>query len=389
MAAWVYQLMSGRVVSNSPNGICFIGAMNRDYVCLSRLDSNIRDMVLASRPGKSVDFSETAISEDENSEILHHLPQDSCRSELGGSGFNAIRSAALLGALLRLGFVGVVGHVDGTYPHWNFLNEKNIEVDFLKKENRPCANSMSFSYDGDRTLLTTTGANSLAAEYFDIKRYEISEYLSTFSKVHVTSFLDVKTTEKLAELIELTLQKDVPLRISVDPGAVWVNNLSDAAKRVIATASLLHLNEREFAVLGGRLRDEREKSVAERIARMMRDGEKTIVLRKHKSVTVFNMSSGRMNSFVVENHHLLSDSAVVDPTGAGDTLTGLLLAISESEIMTTSLAASLAMSATVEKLKHPGAIQEEDLSRAFSKKLGPLNLSLGQKTSGHEGLSDE
>lgn len=370
-------------------GICFIGALNHDYVCACKMPESIRRSVVFDDPKRQIDFSETAISDEKNASILAELPKHLCRSELGGSGFNAARSASLLSSYLRLGFVGVVGSIDENFPHLEFLRRKNVETEFLRTESLPCACSISFTFDGDRTLLTAVGANILAGEYFSASRSRLASYMGTFSTIHVTSFLDNYSTEQLAELLEYALRHEANLRISVDPGAIWVDNLSNAARRVISTASVLHLNEKEFARLGGRLRDEEEVIVAQRIARMMADNRRSIVLRKHKSVTIYDVSSPDCHSVTVDNQIILSNSEVIDATGAGDTLTGLLLAILESDLMAMSLAASLSMNATVEKLRHSGAITEQDLSLGLNRRIGPLKLSSGMPSFDRGDKSDE
>jgi len=371
--------MSQRKSKNSipgfPHGLCFIGAMNHDLVCQSKMPRAVRSILQESYSGRTIEFSETTVSDADNERIVSLLPMEQCRSELGGSGFNAVRAASLLRSVLRLGFVGVVGKINSEYPHLDFLKDRSVETTFVSASPKPCACSTSFSYDGDRTLLTAIGANMEAGTYFSDKRSEIASYLQSYSTVHVTSFLDDFSTRCLAGILEDAILSSPQLKISVDPGSVWVSQLSEAIESIISSATTIHLNEREFSTLGGRLRDEDEKLVVVRIANMMRQGPKTIVLRKHKSVTIYDVNSTDVRSMLVENRILLSDSEVIDATGAGDTLTGLLLAAMEADVIRSSLAASFAMNVTVEKLRHSGAVNIQDLERGFRSKIGPFEPS--------------
>jgi ribokinase len=186
----------------NPDGICFVGAMNHDIVSRSRMPSDVRTLLLSRHNANSVDFSETAISDEDSERILDRLKDVKYRSELGGSGFNAIRSATLLGSNVRLGFVGVVGHINNAYPHIDFLYSQNVEIPFLRQEQSPCARSISFSFDGDRTLLTALGANTRAAEFFISLNSLVSNYLLSFSTIHVTSFLDSRTIDSLGKILQ-------------------------------------------------------------------------------------------------------------------------------------------------------------------------------------------
>jgi len=357
-----------------------MGAMNIDLIVRGLSKDDIRKTVSSLDLGKVSSFSETAVSDAIARELSESLSMHDHRFELGGSAFNAARSAALLSFDVRLGFVGVAGSSNASQPHKLELKKLGVETEQVFFSETEPARSISIVSDGDRTLLTSIGSNADAAFYFEKFRAEIAKYLGSFEIVHVTSFLEKDTTKSLANiLVDGSMGHDSRPEISVDAGSVWVDDLSEDVRCILSCASILHLNEREFDKLGGRLKNESDEDVASRIFGMMHNRlRRTIVMRRHHEIRIFTCDELSCRGADVQNR-VIDNRSVIDPTGAGDTFSGLMLASKASSVVSFALASFLSMAVTRNKISHAGPVTEEDLREGL-KQIWTNTFDLGIRT---------
>ncbi len=352
-------------MSLNNHGLAFVGAMNRDIIMRGADISEV--LSLAVTHGNIAKPFEETIVADHLCENLIGKFENKFDMQLGGSAFNAARAAELFSSNTRIGFVGVAGREGDRYPHLDYLASTSIEHKWIKKSGKIVACSACFEHDGDRTLLTSVGANSDMSEFLSSNWHLLREYLGSFKHVHITSFFDDETPKTLNLLVAEVLEFNPAVEISIDPGSDWSRNPSSAVKGLISKASVIHLNEREFSVLGGKFPGEKDNMVAMRIAGMMRDGvERIVILRRHDSVTLFCLGrNGIASQEQVKNKVLLSSESVVNATGAGDTLAGVLMGIVTSPLVGFTLAAAVSMRATVSKISHEGPVDNRDVRLAL------------------------
>jgi sugar/nucleoside kinase (ribokinase family) len=349
-------------------GIAFIGAMNIDCIVHKIERAELSQIAAQIGSKRLVSFAETVVSDEEMRVLLDNLDGLDYRFQLGGSAFSAVRAANLVQDQIRLGFVGVSGKFGGNYPHLEFFNQHGIESGFVEATEKPPATSLSFVYGGDRTLVTSLGASAEVADLLEKRGAEVARYLATFDSVHVTSFIDNRTVEKLAETLELARQISPSVQISVDPGAIWTSNKVRPAQRVFREADVLFLGEAEFSELGGKLKHEAELDCASRIFRLMRQSlQGVIVLRKPRSSKIFVQGPQKLSEHSIQNSNQISSSDIFDPTGAGDTFSGVFLALLASRTFWMSIASAASMVAATEKVQHFGEVAPEDLVRGLRK----------------------
>ena len=89
---------------------------------------------------------------------------------------------------------------------------------------------------------------------------------------------------------------------------------------------------------------------------------------------------GTLRQAVIRNQYCLPDELVVDATGAGDTLTGMLLAVSVSPMLQIALGARLGMAVATAKLAHSGPLSDADLHRTISEAIGDLTMGFMDET---------
>ena len=257
---------------------------------------------------------------------------------LGGSAFNTIRALSSLSQEFVLGFVGVAGRTglsaintgneEPTFEQWF----KNHRVESLiRTSNAPSGKCISVVDAGRRELRTTPGANLEAAIYFADNVNEIARYLARSRIVHVTSFLDPLTPEKLRDALKAAVQLNPRLLISIDPGYEWCKTQPNAVCDMIAMSEVLFVNQSEFRLLAD---DEfgslSEEAAVMQIQQMQKQksfpGPKSILVVKHDNEVGLWCRIGPTYVGWSYPHAVLDLKDITDATGAGDVFAAGLLA---------------------------------------------------------------
>lgn len=356
------------------SGIVCIGALNHDTVVLG---SPPPDMLADIQAEVSyVPYTETVITDSLAEQLSTELSKSdlSASDQLGGSAFNVLRVLLPFSSHLRLGCVGVAGAVSGRHAHIEYLDDREVETHFIERSERPAARSVAFSADGDRTLFTSSGANIEAAEAFRDAKMALGPYIASFQIAHVTSFLDSKTPEVLADIIEEALILNPKLVVSIDPGHQWSSTPSGGVQRLLTLSSILHLNAQEFGLMGSRVGNEPEHLVAARIRPLMRKRSGCrLVLRRHDSVVLYlDDESGRQFRAEIPNENLLPSTDVQDATGAGDSFTGGMLAILASPVLQFVIGARVGALVASTKVREQGPLSPDAVVEAVERVVGSL-----------------
>jgi len=167
--------------------------------------------------------------------------------------------------------------------------------------------------------------------------------------VHVTSFLDPRTPQRLRAALEAVRQRSPATVISFDPGHVWATNPTPDIAGIVRLADFLLLNQREFQSLGGHRAGDDETGVAARLLGQARAGA-TILVKKPSGSTTFTRDDGRVHYA----HSALTPDEVADATGAGDVFAAGLLAVIASDRRQVELGSRLGMALARHKLRHVG-----------------------------------
>jgi sugar/nucleoside kinase (ribokinase family) len=296
---------------------------------------------------------------------------DSFRIEtfMGGSAHNAIRTLAQTRLGLRLGFVGLAGRVPivGMSSLTEFdvlgIDRSMVALD----PDRLSGVCLSFIADGDRTMFTHPGANARFADYLSRLKQEMVDYLALARVVHVTSFLDDATPEKLLNLLTAVKKQSPGTRISFDPGHVWSAAPTSAVRGILALTDYLLVNDKEFSALGHRSPDDTDESTAAKLLSALGSGQNIVILKQAEGITFFQLEheSVRVDMYPQPP---LPVHEIQDSTGAGDVFAAGLLAVLADEHRQIERGALLGMRLARHKLKHGGSQSSTaypEITRAF------------------------
>ncbi|MFF3560639.1 carbohydrate kinase family protein [Streptomyces sp. NPDC002574] len=255
--------------------------------------------------------------------------------ELGGSAFNALHALARLGRGLRLGYVSVAGRspLDAVDP-LALLDGLGIDRSLvLPDPERLCGICLSVYDEGERTLLTHTGANTGIAGHVRRHFDEIAGTLARARVVHVTSFLDPDGGAALRGLLTAVRERSPRTIVTFDPGHAWSTAPSDDVLAMAAASDYLLLNGREFTDLVPLLPGLRGTAVVKYPDR--------VEVRRPGSVERYA-------------HRPLPDGEIEDATGAGDVFAAGVLAALAADRALLGAGVRLGTALAAHKLRHVG-----------------------------------
>ena len=301
-----------------------IGALNVDYIADLDVDLGARVLVQSQCPQLRW-HSETCIEQQQFSAIKRLLADKICGFRLGGSAFNALRTLRICSPQARLGFCGAFGPVDGEIDFAKWFSSHGIDTSFVGKGvSTSSGGCLALEHGGERTLLTTRGANDLAkaeiARFFGASAAAIAPP----SIIHASSFLDVETASELLKGLEVLRAKNPTLEFSIDPGANWSERYrSDASVRsLIDAATLIFVNLEEFDRIWGCV-EPTLASLSRRIGLGVGPPMAKILLKLPGSLTLFDPHG---NILGMHEHRKLEPAEIIASTGAGDVVAGAYIA---------------------------------------------------------------
>jgi sugar/nucleoside kinase (ribokinase family) len=349
-----------------------IGALNVDYIASSTgvpvgvdtppLMSRLRDLVVQETGSFEVG-TETSVDEKTIYAALEEVSTVSLDATLGGSAFNAIFTLTQMQLGLRLGFVGVAGSapVPGLSSLVQF-DRLGVDRRFVRADtSQLCGICFSYTELGDRTLLTFPGANARAARYVDEEFDALVAYLRTARVVHVTSFLDPDTPDRLLALLTAVKHASPQTLISFDPGHEWSVNPTAAVEGLVRLSDFLLLNDAEFRALGRFSPCDTDQTVAANLLGRFDSSRAVVIVKRNDGILSFRAGDGAV---IVDRFAQvpLAKEEIRDATGAGDIFAAGLLGVLASDRLKVELGCCLGMRLARHKLSYVGARRHAELA---------------------------
>lgn len=322
--------------------ILAIGALNIDRIFYVTISSALRSALSAICP-QIAWGGETLVDEEIFIEIGKVLNRQPTHVQLGGSAYNALRAANAIGLGQRLGFIGSAGEEPAAAGFFDWFERNHISVPFTTRARGLLTGGcISLEDRGERTLLTTRGANDRTSDMLAMNMAAVAAWASSASMVHLSSFLDDRSPAVLAEFLGSCRDRNPSLRVTIDPGAHWAARHADdsSIQELLGRADLLFVNQQEFdAIWGGGEQPPGDRS---RRVRTGNGPSVAILLKRPERLTLFDRTGAVLKD--VEHIRLTKDE-LVNTTGAGDVLAGAYLAGLQDPRLTTTrrLAAATAV----------------------------------------------
>jgi len=299
--------------------------------------------------------------------IMSLLGPDSFRATLGGSAFNTIHAMAALNSGIKAGYVGVAGHTNRSGLNFvELMQELSIDNRHVGICSDQCSGlCVSINHQGARTFLCYPGCNNKMADYLLENYKAILQYLIKARILHITQFADARSQIILARIIQDAKRKNPSIKISCDPGYMWINNLTPAVISIIKIADFLFLNTIEFNLLGGGENDTSDSEKADGIFAQYGMQETSIIVKKESEIKIYCRSNKKIieQSFEIK---VISNEQISDATGAGDMFAAGFLTIQLSKGKATPEAVELGLRFMRAKLSIPPEKLYSELALIFS-----------------------
>lgn len=294
--------------------VVFVGALNVDHLVVVRSEP---DEIIEDILAKNFCIGgEKSTSPEHIMSISQLLTGYEVVRQLSGSSFIALHALSGLGLPLKLAFVGVEGTTDlGNRAFSNWFNARQVNTRFVFEEaGMPAATCVAITYKGQRSLLTSPGANVIAGRLFEQVEGQLVEFIASARHVHVTSFFDDDTPEIVLRIVAKAKLMNAYLSVSLDPGYRWVTTKRDLIERFLAVSDVAFFNPTEFDTFFD-TDSEREARLTTVLAN---SGSLTRVVRKDVDrIETFRSIMGRIAGFR-RDHLAIPTRQIVDDTGAGD-----------------------------------------------------------------------
>jgi sugar/nucleoside kinase (ribokinase family) len=300
-----------------------IGMINVDYIVDSRIETQRPMLPTAFEPG-----SDRVAREYEIQHAVEQMKKYHPKLSPGGSALNAIVAAVSTNADIRGGAIGVCGQPENElafdFRSWFGLLE--IDDRFVSYTSDLPGTCLSYSLNGERSMLTWPGANRALDEYVGQNYSELLSYLGRARIVHISGCANGASPDRLSDLIGELKARHPAVTVSCDPGAIWTRpDRPESAEALLRLSDIIFLNTREFETLAMRLPNMSDTD-AGRYA-MQRYGAKhaMLVLKRYDRVEVFSLPARELVVQLYTNSEVLEPMEIVDDTGAGDVFAGGVL----------------------------------------------------------------
>ncbi len=317
-----------------------VGAVNLDYIIDSR---RVADRVGADEPVSFDGFTyggERSATGAEIEAALRRLEPLGPVPSPGGSALNTLATIAASGAPVSLGYVGVRGSepIDGfSFPEW--FASLGIDDRFVAPAEDVTGICVSYTDGGQRSMLTTDGANRRIMDHIADHADELAAYLGGAELVLVTSFANLTDIGPLVDLIRAVTTDSPAVQICVDPGALWsIGDVPAGIDDLLDLADVVLLNRQEHAVYNDR------------------GPGQTVLVKAAEHVEMYGPASpsdsGAMRRY--PNPQVLAADEVVDDTGAGDAFAGGFLPSLVLDDLSVADGVELGFALATEKLRWAG-----------------------------------
>lgn len=283
-----------------------IGAVNLDYIIDSR--QPVESGGEPSNVLAGFDYGgERAATADEIRTALQALRPLHPVFSPGGSALNTVASIAAANVPVTVGYVGVRGSApEETFSFPDWFSSLNIDDRFVGEIDDSVGVCISYTDGGQRSMLTTDGANRSIMDHLERHSDELLTYLQQAKVVLVTSFANLTDISPLVSLLQALRDSAPDVQICCDPGALWmVEAAPTGIERLLELSHWLLLNRHEYDRYAKRSGTDAPATG-------------TILVKGADRVDVFAAEGGQIIHRSVPNSEILAPEDVIDDTGAGD-----------------------------------------------------------------------
>jgi sugar/nucleoside kinase (ribokinase family) len=333
-----------------------VGALNVDYIASASSHRRRDPDALTEILDRFEHGVESLVEDQVTYDVLEQLGgRETLAPSLGGSAFLTIHAIAQMRLGLQLGYVGVCGRSpDPTLSAVRVMDRLGIERTAIRQDRtRTTGVCVSYISEGERTLLTSLGANEGFASYVREEFDQLATYLSRTRFIHATSFLDSESPGRLYAVIEEAKRRNAEVRLAFDPGHMWCVEQPEDAMRLLSLTDYLMLNYREFQALGGLGEFATDDAIAEAVLDRCGTNCSALVLKRYDRILMYRRVGGALEIEEFRQQPLGVEQ-IEDATGAGDVFAAGLLAAMTSDRMQLELGALLGMKMARHKLLHVG-----------------------------------
>ena len=317
--------------------IIAIGAVNYDCIFFCDKVRRIADAASTAEVGE-VEERFNYTREDICRQIELLMNESEYRISVGGSSFNSLRTAREIDKKIKLGFVGVCGTPSPTEvalgfdpdPTTSFTFLDNQDWLFFDKEAPGLSCVQVMKADGNRgDIAIVPGANDLLKQRITEREKECGEgsfsrYLSRTKWIHISSLADFDAFLFIVEHLKEAKQLNPLLQISFDPGFLYTREYKPQLREMIDLTDFLFLSQSEFDNLTEKSAHPgmKDKELIEDLYRYSGESPRRVIVIKDKANNVLYRYRNNRVKRLKFRHEQLSDSRILNDTGAGDAFAG-------------------------------------------------------------------
>jgi len=345
-----------------------IGMINLDYIVDSKSLTSPEQLASMPRLSNFEYGVERRATREDIDAALSHFQNTKIIHAPGGSAFNVISSIASTQAPVSVGYVGSCGYSpNDEFDFESWLSLLGIDSTYIYQEQDSVGVCISYSYKGERSMLTWSGANDRLEAHLIEDAEKILAYLSSAKIVHVNSYRVVMDHPELAYLLKTLKARYPAVTISCDPGHVWVQpDRPKSVDEILGVSDVIFLNGREFDILTRRFPNMSDRDAARLAFNTFAGLQSLIVLKRYDSIKVYYKVGPEVVERTFSNSQLVSIDKIVDDTGAGDVFAAGFFIGTLNRGFDLADSIELGLSLARVKLEYHGMVGAAALSQAFS-----------------------
>ncbi len=346
-----------------------IGALNFDEIAMAPTKKPSRRESLGNRERR-------VESEDELRAAMREIEQryevEAYSLVLAGGAFSTIYPLTISELGCRAGVVGVSGQPPTEVfagkqvgRHRDVLEEAGCSCRYVWSDAETGGRCVSVIWAGERVMRTFAGANAHLADHLLDHFFDVADYLCSARVVHLTSLFDDYSPPLIASLIQLVTTRSPRTMISFDPGSDWCSEHPELLELFLPYTDLLFLTERELDDVSryyppdkNALSASEDIAKAEAVRRNLQPRASIVVFTRSGRASVYS-DRGCFEDSLASS---LTETEIVDDTGAGAVFAAGYLAMRVVEGATQRVGALLGLQLARQKMLQTGPLPGSVLS---------------------------